>query len=275
MTIVEAVKTVLAEAPEGMTAREIYQAIVKRDLYEFGAKNPVGVVNGEIRRRCVGLNFPAAYPVKVFRICGQQGKKNKFALYSEKMTPAPERESPVGSKSSDDSLPEEKIGAAVEEHIALVKQRVLELVLANSPDFFEHLVVSLLLKMGYGSDDHAGTVTRPSHDGGIDGIISEDKLGLDQIYLQAKRYAPKNKVGRRALQEFVGAMEHIRKGVFITTSSFTKEAVTYIEKQQQKSIKLIDGMFLAELLVRYEVGVYVAQKVSIYRIDSEYFNTGS
>lgn len=275
MTIVEAVKTVLAEAPEGMTTREIYQAIVKNNLYEFGAKNPVGVVNSEIRRRCAGLNFPTAYPVKVFRISGQQGKKNKFSLYNEKSGLVPEGKSAVGAKPSDDSLPEEKIGAAVAEHIAFVKQQVLELILENSPDFFEHLVVSLLLKMGYGSDDHAGTVTKPSHDGGIDGIISEDRLGLTQIYLQAKRYAPKNKVGRRALQEFVGAMEHIQKGVFITTSSFTKEAESYIEKQQQKSIKLIDGMFLAELLVKYEVGVSVAQKVSIYRIDSEYFNTGS
>lgn len=274
MTIVEAIKSVLTGVPEGLTAKEIYQAIVKRNLYEFGAKDPIGVVNGQIRRRCVGLDFPTAYPLKVFQISGQQGKKNKFALYNDKTKPI-ENKAAAGAKPSGDLLPEEKINTAVMEHLASIRQQLLDSILEQDPSFFEHLVVSLLLKMGYGPDDQAGVVTGASHDGGIDGIISEDRLGLGLIYLQAKRYAPKNKVGRRALQEFVGAMEHIKKGIFITTSGFTKEALSYVEKQQQKSIKLIDGQFLSELLVKYEVGVYVAQTVSIYKIDSDYFNTGS
>ncbi len=271
MTIVEAIKTVLRDVPGGLTTKEIHQAIVRDNLYEFGAKDPVGVVNGQIRRRCIGLDFPTAYPIKMFRISGQQGKKNKFALYVDKADPV-EHKPVVGTRVSDGLLPEEKISAAVLEHVSSIRQQLLDLILKQDPNFFEHLVVSLLLKMGYGPDDQAGVVTGASHDGGIDGIISEDRLGLGLIYLQAKRYAPQNKIGRRALQEFVGAMEHIRKGIFITTSSFTKEALSYIEKQQQKSIKLIDGQLLSELLVKYEVGVYVAQTVSIYKIDSDYFN---
>ena len=256
-----------------LTAKEIYHAIVKNGLYEFGAKDPVGVVNGQIRRRCAGLDFPTAYPIKVFRISGQHGKKNRFALLTDKADAAVGLPS-IGTKASGDLLPEEKISAAMLEHVSAIRQQLLDAIYKQDPSFFEPLVVSLLLKMGYGPDDQAGVVTGASHDGGIDGIISEDRLGLGLIYLQAKRYAPKNKIGRPDLQKFVGAMEHINKGIFITTSSFTDDAVSYIEKQQQKSIKLIDGQLLSELLVRYEVGVYVAQSISIYKINSDYFNTG-
>ena len=124
-------------------------------------------------------------------------------------------------------------------------------------------MVDLLLKMGYGYDKNSGIVTGKPHDGGIDGIISEDKLGLDLIYIQAKRFANGNKVTRHDLQAFIGAMEHINKGVFITTSSFTR---------QQKNIKLIDGNLLADLLVKYEVGVAAAQTFKLYKLDTEYFN---
>ena len=271
MTIVEAIKEVLHQAPDGLTSKEIYDQIVKHNLYSFGAKNPIGVVNSQIRRRCAGLNFPTAYPVKVFRIVGHRGNKNKFALYDESVPQ--DKDQPTKTiKNIAEELPEERIGAALEEHIASVKQQVLDCILNNSPDFFERLVLDLLLKMGYGYGKQAGQVTGRPHDGGIDGIISEDKLGLDLIYIQAKRYAPKNKIGRSELQAFTGAMEHIQKGVYITTSGFTKEAVQFMNKQQQKNIKLIDGELLSELLVRYEVGVVPAQSITIYKIDTDYFN---
>lgn len=260
MTIVEAIKTVLYQVPDGLTSKEIYDEIVKQNLYSFGAKNPLGVVNSQIRRRCAGLDFPTAYPVKVFRIAGHRGNKNKFDLYDESIPQDNDQHSKT-TKNIAEELPEERIGAALKEHIASIKQQVLDSILNNSPDFFEHLVLDLLLKMGYGYGKQAGVVTGRPHDGGIDGIISEDKLGLDLIYIQAKRYAPKNKIGRSELQAFIGAMEHIQKGVFITTSGFTKEAVQFMNKQQQKNIKLIDGEFLADLLVRYEVGVLPAQSI--------------
>lgn len=271
MTIVEAIKTVLYQVPDGLTSKEIYDEIVKQNLYSFGAKNPLGVVNSQIRRRCVGLDFPTAYPVKVFRIAGHRGNKNRFALYDESILQYKDQPSKT-KKNIAEELPEERIGAALKEHIASIKQQVLDSILNNSPDFFEHLVLDLLLKMGYGYGKQAGVVTGRPHDSGIDGIISEDKLGLDLIYIQAKRYAPKNKIGRSELQAFIGAMEHIRKGVFITTSGFTKEAVQFMNKQQQKNIKLIDGEFLADLLVRYEVGVLPAQSIKIYKVDTDYFN---
>ena len=131
--------------------------------------------------------------------------------------------------------------------------------------------IDLLLEMGYGKDKSSGVVTGRSHDGGIDGIISEDKLGLDLIYIQAKKYSPTNKVGRKEIQAFIGAMEHVQKGVFITTSKFTREALSFVDKQQQKSIKLIDGELLADLLVKYKVGVDVAQSFSLYKLDADYF----
>lgn len=91
--------------------------------------------------------------------------------------------------------------------------------------------------MGYGVNDQAGKVIGKSHDGGIDGVIFEDRLGLSKIYIQAKRYDQKNTIGRQILQSFVGAMQDVQKGVFITTSTFTKEAINYAENQQQKKSK--------------------------------------
>lgn len=141
----------------------------------------------------------------------------------------------------------------------------------NHPDFFEQLVVELLLKMGYGYDKNSGIVTGGPHDNGIDGIISEDKLGLDLIYIQAKRYSKDKKVGRKELQAFVGAMGHIQKGVFITTSSYTKEAFEYGTNQQQKSIKLIDGDLLADYMVKYGIGVESVKTFNIFKINTDYF----
>lgn len=270
MTIVESIKCVLQQNNAGLTAKQIYDEIIHQKLYSFAAQNPVAVVNGQLRRRCVGLDFPTAYRIKSFEIAGYEGKKIKFRLASDGET-APEVEV-VKVADTSELLPEEKILSALQEHLKNVRQQVIDCILNNSPGFFEHLVVDLLLKMGYGYDKNAGIVTGKPHDGGIDGIISEDKLGLDLIYIQAKRFANDNKVTRHDLQAFIGAMEHINKGVFITTSSFTQSAEQFIEKQQQKSIKLIDGNLLADLLVKYEVGVALAQSVKLYKLDTEYFN---
>lgn len=126
--------------------------------------------------------------------------------------------------------------------------------------------------MGYGYDNSAGKVVGRSHDGGIDGIISEDKLGLDLIYIQAKRYKKSIVVGRKELQAFVGAMEGVEKGVFITTSKFTKEGLDYIEKIQHKHISLIDGDRLCELMVKNEVGVQSIKVYNLFKIDEDFFN---
>ena len=268
MTIIEAIKTILSQSTVGLTSQEIYNRIIEQNLYTFGAQKPVAVVNGEIRRRCSGLEFPTALPIKLFEIVGFEGKKPLFSLIGNGKAPI---NKPLKGASNSDILPEEKMLSAYSEHINLLKHSLMESVLNNSPSFFESLVMDLLLKMGYGYGKNAGVVTGRSHDGGVDGIISEDKLGLDLLYIQAKRYNRGNTVGRKELQAFVGAMENIQKGVFITSSSFTNEACNFVKKQQQKSIKLIDGDYLADLLIKYEVGINKVQDFTIYKIDFDYY----
>lgn len=266
MTIVEAIKIVLDGSP-GMTSQEIYNEIVQRKLYSFGAANPAAVVNGEIRRRCFGLEFPTAYPIKIFETAGFSGKKLKFKILSREA----ELSTVVSPKNQGEQLPEEMINNAIKDYLTLLKQDIFNRIFNNTPDFFERLVVDLLLQMGYGYDKTSGIVTGKPHDGGIDGIISEDRLDLGLIYIQAKRNSRDNKVGRKEIQAFIGAMQHIQKGVFITTSSFTKEASDFVSMQQQKRIKLIDGDALAALLVKYEVGLKSVSTFSLYKIDSDYY----
>ncbi len=269
MTILECIKTVLENNPAGLTSKEVYNQIIAQELYHFGAKNPVGVVNGELRRHCAGLDFPTAHPVKYFSIVGYEGKQIRFAIKGQH--DQPQTTSPTKPVSNSEVLPEERIALAYDEHILTLKQQLLDAIMNQHPSFFERMVVDLLLKMGYGYDRNSGVVTGGSHDGGIDGIIYEDKLGLDLIYIQAKRYAANNKVGRKEVQAFIGAMENIQKGVFITTSSFTKEAKTFGEQQQQKHVKLIDGIMLTDLMVKYGVGVDTVQSFCVYKLSTDYF----
>lgn len=148
---------------------------------------------------------------------------------------------------------------------------VLSAVMKCSPKFFENLVVELLIKMGYGgSRKDAGQAIGQSSDGGIDGIIKEDKLGLDVIYLQAKRW--EGSVGSKEIRNFVGSLagQKANKGVFITTSSFTKEALGFVANIQQKVI-LIDGDRLAQLMIDNDIGVSKIASYDIKKIDSDYF----
>lgn len=268
MTIVEALKIVLGMQSDGMTSREAYEEIIRNNLYEFPAKKPESVVNSIVRRHCYGLDFPTAHPVKYFKIVGYRGKKPLYSLMDVSQT------TPAASKNNftdGETLPEEKIQKFYDEHLENICSHLIDTIMSKLPEFFESLIVDLLLKMGYGYDRNSGIVVGGSHENGIDGIINEDKLGLSLIYLQAKRYAAGNTVGRREIQSFVGAMQNIQKGVFITTSSFTREAIEYVEHQQQKSLRLIDGEMLARLMVKYEVGVVSQQSLKIYKVDNSYF----
>lgn len=167
--------------------------------------------------------------------------------------------------------PEERIGSGYADFRASLASELLARVKACDPIFFEHLVIDLLLKMGYGgSRAEAGQATKASGDGGIDGVINEDRLGLDAIYVQAKKW--EGSVGEPQLRDFVGALHahHASKGVFITTSEFTFTARTYVERVQFK-ISLIDGRRLAELMIDFGVGVSLAQTYEIKKIDNDYF----
>lgn len=167
--------------------------------------------------------------------------------------------------------PEEVLEKAADQLRGEVAKQLLNQVLQNTPTFFEKLVVELLVKMGYGgSIKDAGQAVGRSGDEGIDGIIKEDKLGLDLIYLQAKRW--NNPVSRPHIQQFVGALQgkRAKKGVFITTGPISKSAVEYVEKIDLRVV-LIDGERLVDLMLDHNLGVTVTQSIEVKKIDSDYF----
>lgn len=181
-------------------------------------------------------------------------------------------ESIPSSELEETRTPEEVLDAAVLRLRAELATELIARVKSCPPEFFERLVVTLLLQMGYGgSRVDAGRAIGRSGDGGIDGIIDEDKLGLDSIYIQAKRW--EGSVGRPEIQKFVGALhgQRARKGVFITTSSFTPDAVDYSGRVENRLV-LIDGRRLAELMIDYGVGVSVVSTHTIKKIDSDFFD---
>lgn len=169
--------------------------------------------------------------------------------------------------------PEEIMEKAFQNIKRTLADEILEKIRIVSPIFFEKLVVDLIVRMGYGgSVKDAGKAIGKTNDEGIDGTIKEDKLGLDVIYIQAKRWKEGNTVGRPELQKFVGALagQGAKKGIFITASTFTREALEYNPKNDTKII-LIDGKQLAELLIEYNVGVSDHQMYVIKKIDNDYF----
>jgi len=169
------------------------------------------------------------------------------------------------------STPDEIFEMAYQELREELATELLSLVANNSPEFFEQLVVKLLVKMGYGgSIKDAGEAIGRSGDEGIDGIIKEDKLGLDVIYIQAKRW--QGSVGRPEIQKFVGALhgQRAKKGVFITTSGFTKDAQQYVATIDPKVV-LIDGDRLVELMIDHNLGVSTAAIYEIKKIDTDFF----
>jgi restriction system protein len=174
---------------------------------------------------------------------------------------------------TNEQTPEEILDKAYQRIRKSLASELLNRVVDLSPTFFERLVVELLVKMGYGgSIKDAGKAIGKSGDEGIDGTIKEDKLGLDIIYIQAKRWRPGNVVGRPELHKFVGALagQGAKKGIFITTSNFTKEALEYTPKNETK-IVLIDGEQLAQLMIDYNLGCTTQQIYELKKIDSDYF----
>ena len=172
------------------------------------------------------------------------------------------------------STPEDQIEAASRALDLTVREALLTRILESSPSFFEKLIVDLLLAMGYGgSRADAGEKLGGTGDGGVDGVIREDQLGLSRVYLQAKRYQPGNSVGSEAVQAFIGALygKGSQKGVMITTSTFTKAALNVASTAGALRVVLIDGEELTRLMVRFNVGLRVARAIEIKRIDLDYF----
>jgi len=186
------------------------------------------------------------------------------------------REKPVESHEASENdgepqTPEEAIELAYSRIRQSLADEILQTVKNCSPSFFEALVIDVLVRMGYGGTrKDAGKAIGRSGDGGIDGIINEDRLGLDVIYIQAKKW--ENPVGRPEIQKFAGALQgqRARKGIFITTSTFTKEAQEFASRIESK-ITLIDGETLSQLMIDYNVGVNLVASYELKRIDSDYF----
>lgn len=168
--------------------------------------------------------------------------------------------------------PEERLERAYDELRKGLAAEILDIVRNSSPEFFERLVVDLLVRMGYGgSREDAGSAIGRQGDGGVDGIIKEDRLGLDVIYIQAKRW--NSSVSRPEIQKFVGALQGKRagKGIFITTSNFTEGAREYVSKIDSR-IVLIDGMQMANFMIEHGVGVTEVASYSVKKIDNDYFS---
>jgi restriction system protein len=170
--------------------------------------------------------------------------------------------------------PEESIDKAAVALEQVLRADLIDRILNGSPMFFEGLIVDLLVAMGYGGS-HADAAQRigKSGDGGVDGVISEDRLGLDRIYIQAKRYAPGNPIGRKEVQSFVGSLVGMgaTKGVFVTVSTFTQNAREYAKHLAQRVI-LLEGSDLAALMIEHGVGVRTSRVVKVLRVDEEFFS---
>jgi restriction system protein len=210
--------------------------------------------------KAINLNFLRQFPE--FNE-GFTAKEDKTRTNVDEMTP----------NSNEIGTPEEILENAYLKIREALCQEILFKVISLSPNYFEKLVVELLVRMGYGGSlKDAGRVIGKSGDEGIDGTIKEDKLGLDIIYIQAKRWKPGNVVGRPDLQQFVGALagQGAKKGIFITTSTFSKEAKNYVPRNETK-IVLIDGDMLANYMIDYNIGVTLQQTFEVKKIDSDYF----
>jgi restriction system protein len=197
----------------------------------------------------------------------------KFIEFQKRSRSADDTESVAADKlRPSDLTPEEELERGYAKFRSSLQQELLDRVRTMPPDAFERLVVQLMLKLGYGGTfKEAGKAIGKSGDGGIDGIIKEDMLGLDVIYLQAKRWEAS--VGRPTLQQFAGSLmgKRARKGVIITTSEFTREAEEYAESIDQK-ISLIDGELLTDLMIDHGLGVSETKSYSIRKVDEDFFS---
>ena len=185
---------------------------------------------------------------------------------------------PKGNKETKEEISEEQTPQDILENSfnkinEILQEEVLEEVMRRDPYFFESLIIKLLQKIGYGTLKNSGKVTKKSNDEGIDGIINQDKLGFDCIYIQAKKWDKDSTVSRPEVQKFVGALagQGATKGLFITTAKFSDGAREYSQKQHTTKIVLIDGMELAKLMVEYNLGVSVERTYEIKKIDSDFF----
>jgi len=229
------------------------------------------VISGHFQITQRGLDLLAASPTKITnKLLGQY---SEFVAFKR---PAKEAKTQLIPMDDDEtvSTPREQMDESYQAIQNALAEDLLQKIAANSPSFFEQLVLDVLLKMGYGgSREDAAQVVGKTGDEGIDGIIKEDRLGLDVIYVQAKRW--KNSAGSPDIQTFIGALQlkNAQKGIFITTSTFTQQAKD-IAARVGNRIVLIDGMMLAQLMIEFGVGVSSEMVYDMKRLDLDYFEVG-
>lgn len=172
-----------------------------------------------------------------------------------------------------DADPLERISSAVEEIEQQIAAELLTKLREGSPTFFELAVIELLKAMGYGGVENRGWHTGKAGDGGIDGVLDQDALGLNRVHVQAKRYGEDNTIGRPDIQQFVGALgdKGASQGVFVTSSRFSREALDTAARAREK-IALIDGNKLVELMIKYRVGVQIKSKLEVVEVDEDFFD---
>ncbi len=195
----------------------------------------------------------------------------EFADFEQRGNDSQQLSTSVATSIDAKSTPEELLEKSFQTLREALANDLLESIRNGTPAAFEQIVVDLLVAMGYGgSVEDAGKVVGKSGDGGIDGIIKQDKLGLDAIYVQAKRW--KDVVGSPEIMKFSGSLtkKHANRGVFITTSNFTKDAMEFVEAMPQRII-LIDGKYLASLMIEHDVGVSPTRTYTLKRLDQDYF----
>jgi restriction system protein len=224
----------------------------------------------------LGREFLAKYPKEI-------APKDLESIpgYLEAWSSARREKKPNSKTQAPDSLdnletPEETLNRVIEFLLDDVRQRLLEAILAQTPEFFEGLVLDVLLAMGYGDPkDRSAAAQRlgKSGDEGIDGRINQDALGLDQILVQAKRYAPDRPIDRKTIQAFIGSLagQGVTKGIFITTSYFAQTAHEFVQRGAHTKIVLIDGKDLITRMLRHKIGVRVCRTIEIFELDQNYF----
>ena len=218
------------------------------------------------------LQYPQGIPAEVVAEIVRTARKTDTQPNTKDYVQTPENNANVIADIAE-STPEELITESVAQLESVLAHDILERVRVLSPSAFEQLVVDVLLAMGYGDSEGHGIVTQASNDGGIDGVIDQNALGLSKIYVQAKRYSEKNSVGRPEVQSFVGAMHgQATQGVFITSGSFTSGTSNYAQNLGDGlSLVLIDGERLARLMIKYRVGVQVAHIYMVMKLDEDFF----
>ena len=295
---IEPVLRYLALHPQGVPARQAHDAAAdtlglndddRQLLLSSGAqpvyKNRAGWAHDRLKRGGLsssprrgmwqitpqGIRFAAEHPAPLAAEQVQRMAREFIDVRLRPMADAPFVEPPITPSTPADAVasPDDRLSNALDELHAAAKADLLELLARVSPSFFETIVLDLLHRMGYGASRADLQRVGGAGDAGIDGIISLDRLGLEKVYVQAKRW--QNAVGRPELQAFYGALagQKAKKGVFITTSGFTAQALDFARSVE--GIVLVDGVRLAGLMIDHEVGI-TSRTVRIPKIDSDYFD---